>query len=351
MMIKKTNGLGLGRVLLAVLVLMGIGEAVFAVDLDGKIADGEYADSLVFANGEFVLFWSLDQEAAHFAIRARTAGWVALGIEPIQAMDQADMVFGWVSDDGTVNALDCFSTGLFGPHPQDEELGGTADLLGFAGSEQDGVTSFEFSRPLDSGDSYDKPLSSEGEVKIIWALGNSDNNQAPHIRRGGGTLTLTGKPEGTQPASRAASRAGRGQRLDRYSLLYPVHAILMGTAFVLLFVGMFFPRYFKGKKWWLKTHRRIGIAGGVIGVVGVALAVYMISQTTRIHLRVLHSYIGLITIVSMIFMPLLGHFMLKIRGNPARAKQARAVHRWVGRATLLFMAATIVMGLLQAGIL
>ena len=43
--------------------------------------------------------------------------------------------------------------------------------------------------------------------------------------------------------------------------------------------------------------------------------------------------------------------MLKIRKAPARAKKARAVHRWIGRVTLLFMAATIVLGLLQAGIL
>jgi hypothetical protein len=53
----------------------------------------------------------------------------------------------------------------------------------------------------------------------------------------------------------------------------------------------------------------------------------------------------------MVFTPFLGHFMLKIRKNPYRAKSTRAVHRWIGRITLLFMAATIVLGLFQAGIL
>ena len=78
---------------------------------------------------------------------------------------------------------------------------------------------------------------------------------------------------------------------------------------------------------------------------------HMIFRTTGVHLRVLHSWIGLVTVVLMIFTPLLGHFMLKIRKVPRRAKRARAVHRWIGRVTLLLMAATIVLGLMQAGIL
>jgi uncharacterized membrane protein YfcA len=114
---------------------------------------------------------------------------------------------------------------------------------------------------------------------------------------------------------------------------------------------MFFPRYLKKKKWWLKTHRRIGISGAVIGVAGIGIATYMVSQTTGIHLRVLHSWVGLATIILMIFTPFFGHFMLKIRKNPARAKKTRAVHRWIGRVTLLFMTGTIVLGLLQAGII
>jgi hypothetical protein len=353
MTMTKTKWIGPAAALVGILTLMAVGTPGFAVDVDGTIADEEYSASLTVSDGEYELFWSLDADTAHFAIRARTEGWVALGIEPELAMNQADMIFGWVEGDGSVVVLDAFATGMFGPHPPDEELGGTTDLLDYAGREVDGVTVLEFSRPVDTGDSYDKPLLSEGEVKVIWAIGGSDGSQSPHIRRGGATLVLSGgEPGGSaEAASSAGAQRGAGVGRDLYSLLYPVHAILMGTAFVLLFVGMFFPRYFKGKKWWLKSHRRIGIAGGVIGVIGVGMAVYMISRTTQIHLRVLHSYIGLVSIILMIFMPLLGHFMLKIRGNPTRAKRARAAHRWIGRLTLLFMAATIVLGLFQAGIL
>jgi hypothetical protein len=181
-----------------------------------------------------------------------------------------------------------------------------------------------------------------GELKVIWAYSNSDNFLDLHDHRGSTTIALSGAQ---------APQVDDGGQVDLYWLLYRVHAALMSTSFVLLFIGMFFPRYLKKKKWWLKTHRRIGISGAVIGVVGIAIATYMISQTTGVHLRVPHSWIGLATIILMIFTPFLGHFMLKIRKVPARAKQARAVHRWIGRVTLLSMATTIVLGLFQAGII
>jgi hypothetical protein len=334
--------------LLLTLLFLGAALSIPAIDIDGVVAEGEYAGSLSQAGGDFVLYWSVAGDTAYFAIQARTEGWVCLGIEPTQAMADADMVFGWVDADGKAGVLDCYSTGIFGPHPPDEDLGGRQNILSFAGKEQGGVTTFEFSRALQTGDAFDKPLPAKGKVKIIWAASGFDDYMNPHNRRGSGTIALAGQAAGAQSRS---ARPGGTAKIDLYGLLYRVHGALMSTAFVLLFIGMFFPRYLKKKKWWLKTHRRIGISGTVIGVVGIGIATYMVSQTTGIHLRVPHSWVGLLTIALIIFTPFWGHFMLKIRKAPARAKKARAAHRWIGRVTLLFMAATIVLGLLQAGII
>lgn len=328
--------------ILVVLLILGAAVSANAVDIDGTIAQGEYADHIPLSGDDFILHWAITGDSAHFAVQARTRGWVSLGFEPTQVMAEADMIFGWVEADGTAGALDCYSTGLFGPHPPDEELGGRQDILAFAASEKDGVTTFEFSRPLEAGDAYDKPLSPEDELKVIWAYSNSDNFLDLHNHRGSATIALSGAQ---------APRVDDGGQLDLYWLLYRVNAALMSTSFVLLFVGMFFPRYLKKKKWWLKTHSRLGISGAVIGVVGIGIVVYMIARTTGVHLRVPYSWIGAVTIILMIFTSFLGHFMLKIRKAPAKAKQARAVHRWIGRVTILFMAATIVLGLLQAGII
>ncbi|MBN2552615.1 MAG: hypothetical protein JXB06_07585 [Spirochaetales bacterium] len=335
--------------ILTALLFLGSVAPVHAVDVDGIVAEGEYAGSLSLEGGEFLLYWAVEGERAHFAVQARTRGWVSLGIDPTQVMAEADMIFGWVEDGGEVGALDCYSTGMFGPHPPDEQLGGEQNILSYAGGEQADTTTFEFSRFLETGDAYDKTLSLEGEHGIIWATGTSDDYLDPHDRRGSVTISLRGAAAGAA-APAAAGDQGTGRR-NLYGLLYPVHGVLMSVSFVLLFVGMFFPRYLKKKRWWLKTHRRMGISGAVIGAAGIVIAAYMISRTTGVHLRVPHSWIGLVTVFLMIFTPLLGHFMLKIRKVPKRAKRARAVHRWIGRVTLLFMAATIVLGLLQAGIL
>jgi hypothetical protein len=330
------------RLFVIALLILGSAVTAVAVDIDGRIGQGEYANQSSLAGEDFVLYWAVEGDTAYFGIEALTSGWVCLGFEPTQVMAEADMVFGWVDAGGEPGALDCYSTGLFGPHPPDEELGGQQHILSFDAQEQDGVTTFEFGRPLAAGDAYDKALPKVGELKVIWAYSRSDDYLDLHDHRGSARISLSD--------GEAAQTDSTGE-VDLYWLLYRVHGALMSTAFVLLFIGMFFPRYLKKKKWWLKTHRRIGISGAVIGVVGIGTAVYMISQTTGIHLRVLHSWIGLVTITLLIFTPFLGHFMLKIRKVPARAKQVRAVHRWIGRVTLLFMAATIVLGLLQAGII
>lgn len=89
------------------------------------------------------------------AIKGHTTGWVAIWFEPSVAMKDADMIFGWVQD-GQIVVMDTYSTGTYGPHPSDEEPGGTNDILAFAGKEENGYTVIEFKRNLDTGDQYDK---------------------------------------------------------------------------------------------------------------------------------------------------------------------------------------------------
>ena len=82
-----------------------------------------------------------------------------------------------------------FSTGDFGPHPPDTELGGTYDILDFGGGEEGGYTSIEFKRALNTGDKYDNALS-RGVNKIIWSYGSEDDLKSKHINRGYGELTI-----------------------------------------------------------------------------------------------------------------------------------------------------------------
>lgn len=145
-------------------------------------------------------------------------------------------------------------------------------------------------------------------------------------------------------AETASSMPGLG-----YTQLWPVHAILMSLSFALMLCGMIVSRFFKKRRWWLMIHRCLQWTGGIIGIVGLATSIYMVSVSTGVHFRVLHSIFGLIVIGLIIFTPILGYSIFKVK--PEKKSSLRLMHRWTGRTTLVLMAATIVMGLLVAGIL
>ncbi|NIP35848.1 MAG: hypothetical protein GWN18_12860, partial [Thermoplasmata archaeon] len=86
--------------------------------IDGVVEDGEYDFDARFAGGDYRLYWKVVGDDLQIAIRARTEGWVSLGIDPEDRMQGADMVIGWV-EDGTPVVHDAYATGPTGPHPPD----------------------------------------------------------------------------------------------------------------------------------------------------------------------------------------------------------------------------------------
>ncbi len=155
---------------------------------DGVIDSREYLGEMTYDSYE--LYWANDSEFIYAAMKAKTEGWVALAIQPGSRMKDADMIFGFVKD-GEVTVFDLFSTGDFGPHPPDTELGGTFDIIDFGGKEADGYTIIEFKRALETGDQHDNRLAI-GKNRIIWAYGAADALAPKHTSRGYGEITLKG---------------------------------------------------------------------------------------------------------------------------------------------------------------
>ena len=164
--------------------------------LDGVISSGEYSYSQSVDEGNFILHWqTTDENSIFFALEVKTTGWVSIGIDPTVRMLDADMYFGWVSSNGSVGMVDAFSTGDYGPHPPDTDLGGTDDILDYNGSEIDQTTIIEFKRGIISPDSdYDNSIPLVGEITIIWAYGVTDNYLDQHP--GGNLGTMFWKVEG-----------------------------------------------------------------------------------------------------------------------------------------------------------
>jgi hypothetical protein len=153
---------------------------------DGTINDEEYSNDMNYGN--YFIYWWSDDQHVYVGIRAKTLGWVALGIQPGSRMKDADMIIGFV-ENGNVTVLDLFSTGDFGPHPEDTELGGTNNIIEYGGSEIDGFTTIEFKRALNTADEYDNPLII-GSNKIIWSFGSNDEIESRHSTRDYGEIIL-----------------------------------------------------------------------------------------------------------------------------------------------------------------
>jgi DOMON domain len=153
---------------------------------DGIITPGEYASNQTY--DDYQIYWNNDDSYVYIAMKAKTTGFVAVGIQPGFAMKDADIILGFVKD-GQAQVFDMYSTGNFGPHPQDTELGGTDDILLSGGNEDGQYTTIEFKRALKTGDKYDNELV-KGINKIIWAYGPNKDPSIKHSNRGYGQIEI-----------------------------------------------------------------------------------------------------------------------------------------------------------------
>lgn len=159
---------------------------------DGIVTDGEYTDQADF--GDMRLWWLSDENHLYIAMEGDTDGWVAVGINPERGMQGADYLFGYI-EDGEPKLWDAYGTAPTGAnHPPDEDLGGTNDIITFAGIEENGITRFEIQIPLNSGDAYDQALEPGQGYPLIIAIGGSDDYNAYHLRYARGELLLAPRP-------------------------------------------------------------------------------------------------------------------------------------------------------------
>ena len=103
-------------------------------------------------------------------------------------MKNADIVEGYVSN-GKAELVDMFSTGEFGPHPPDTQLGGSNDIIDPSAKVVDGYITVEFKRKLNTDDKYDRPLV-KGSNKIIWAYSSEPIATLKHVSRGLGEIDI-----------------------------------------------------------------------------------------------------------------------------------------------------------------
>lgn len=148
------------------------------------------------ANVDGILFaWKVDGENLNVKLSAKTTGWVGIGFNPTDQMQGADYVLGYVKK-GKVSLRDDYGDSKRA-HKSDEKLGGTSDVTMIGGEEKGGMTTVEFTIPLNSGDKYDSVIDPAAETVVLLAYGGKrDSFTSKHKKRKSIKVNLsTGKFE------------------------------------------------------------------------------------------------------------------------------------------------------------
>ncbi|MFH2091476.1 MAG: DOMON domain-containing protein [Pseudomonadota bacterium] len=140
----------------------------------------EYQHKLEVKNMQFS--WTVEGENIHVMLSAETTGWVAIGFDPEDAMQGANIIIGAVKD-GQFKVEDHYGDRKRG-HTSDEELGGKNNVLNPSGTEEGGITTISFTLPLKADEKWDKPINSSGITRIMLAYGaGQDSFKSRHPYR------------------------------------------------------------------------------------------------------------------------------------------------------------------------
>ena len=133
--------------------------------------------------------WEISNGNLVVEILAPTEGWIAVGFNPSKMMKDANIIIGYVDDNGKTVVNDHYGTSPIG-HKADTDIGGTDDITIISGSQNGGATRIKFSIPLSSGDIYDSELKAGAKTVILLAYGDSDKITKKHSKKYETEVTL-----------------------------------------------------------------------------------------------------------------------------------------------------------------
>jgi hypothetical protein len=134
-------------------------------------------------------YWLVDPDTIHCVVSAPTNGWVAVGFDPSNVMQDANFIIGYVENDSVGYLRDDWGSSTTS-HSSDESNGGSNDIYYTGGLETETESFIYFSMPLDSGDAFDKPLLWNESYPLILAYGNDDSFASMHTNAGFSSFTV-----------------------------------------------------------------------------------------------------------------------------------------------------------------
>ena len=161
--------------------------AVFTFAQDSATASKPPAMKTV-TTGKFAFNYRIDGANLVATVSCKTKGWIAVGFNPKNVMQNANLILGTVID-GKPVVSDEFGDGMFS-HAPDTTIGGKNNIIAGDCTQANGVTTLSFTIPLDSGDPKDTKLAPGSKVKLIFATGATSDIKKKHKDDATTTITL-----------------------------------------------------------------------------------------------------------------------------------------------------------------
>jgi hypothetical protein len=137
------------------------------------------------------------------------------------------------------------------------------------------------------------------------------------------------------------SEAGGGGHAHQLPPPWPYHMIMVFAGVISLVGGAFTARYLKQKTGWIELHKKLALAGVVLVLAGILIAVYMVSVYMETSfVREMHAYLGASVFIFLILTPMLGIFQFR-----SKDMRIHTIHRWSGRIALILILFTIIAGI------
>jgi hypothetical protein len=141
----------------------------------------KWSTSLI-SSSSYTMHWNLTQDTIYIGLRGNANGWLAVGFAQTASMAPADVVMGYFSG-GTIHINDYYTTAHSTPTKDPNQ-----DIEDKNGARNGNTLEVEFSRPLNTGDSRDRPVNPFAQFDLIYALANSlpasDTNFNRHDNQG-----------------------------------------------------------------------------------------------------------------------------------------------------------------------
>lgn len=129
-------------------------------------------------------------------------------------------------------------------------------------------------------------------------------------------------------------------------MLIIIHLLLMLAASLCLLAGVGLAMFGRKKKFWLKGHKNLNGAGGILLAAGGVMAFANVILAGTDHLAGPHHRIGAIALMLAFLTLFLGFYSTKAANKIA----LRMAHRWSGRLSLFAILVTLALGFAMIGI-